>query len=312
MATGYVKLYRASLNDPLYLREPFTKWHAWCDLILLAYFAPSEFFVRGIKVKAKRGCVYKGVMELAERWQWSRGKVERFLLYLETDKRISIQKSNVINCIAITNYDRYQQNEPTNEPTNERTNEHLIRRDNKKTKELLFPDSQNCEVEGEDSDLLKKLLAEVTELKSRIDAQEAPKKKKAVNPLISRGREVFEKRYSDLFDGNAYYWQAKDAVAMDSLTKKIIHSRKQKGMSIEEDDVIDALGIFLMSIRDQWIVKNFSVTNINSKYNEIVAQAKAALTSMSNGNNQSSREAREMEAAAIIASLAKKEGCDDD
>ncbi len=314
-------MYRSSLNDPLYLKEPFTKWQAWCDLILLAYFAPADFFVRGIRVKAKRGCVYKGTLELAERWKWSRGKVERFLSYLVTDKRVSIQKSNVISCVSILNYEKYQQNESANETTNESTNrstnEHLIRiykEDNNNIKAV----SQNCDNGlGEDPmSLLHQLMGQMAELKERLDAQEQPEKKpskkKPVNPLITKGREIFEKRYSDLFDGGVYYWQAKDAAAMDSLTKKITHSRKQKGMSVEEEDVMNGLKAFLNSITDPWLIKNFSLTNINGKYNEIVAQAKAAVANnKSNGINKTNKEARAQDAASIIAGLAAKEGSDD-
>ena len=301
------------------MKEPFTKWQAWCDLILLAYFAPAEFFVRGIRVKAKRGCVYKGTLELAERWRWSRGKVERFLSYLVSDKRIGIQKSNVISCISITNYEKYQQNDTTNESANgtpnRSTNEHLIRIYKEDNNNINNPVSQNCD-DGLGSDqmqMLRKLMEEMTELKERLDAQEhsekKPSKKKPVNPLITKGREIFEKRYSDLFEGGVYYWQAKDAAAMDSLTKKITHSRKQKGMSVEEEDVLTGLKAFLNSITDPWLIKNFSVTNISSKYNEIVAQAKAAvIKGNSNGYNQSAKEARAQEAAEIIARLAAQEG----
>ena len=291
MATGYIKLYRSSLNDPLYLKEPFTKWQAWCDLILLAYFAPADFFVRGIRVKAKRGCVYKGTIELAERWKWSRGKVERFLSYLMSDKRVSIQKNNVISCISITNYDKYQQNDTTNNTTdrtsNETTNEHLIRR----TKEdnNIKAVSQNCDygLGKNQMEILNKLANQIAELRERMDGQEQSfeknvRKKKSTNPLITKGREIFEKRYADLFNGGVYYWQAKDAAAMDSLIKKITHSRKQKGMSVEEEDVLKGLKAFLGSIIDPWLIKNFSVTSINGKYNEIVAQARAALNTNRN------------------------------
>lgn len=308
------------MNDPLYLKEPFTKWQAWCDLILLAYFAPADFFVRGIKVKAKRGCVYKGVLELAERWKWSRGKVERFLSYLVSDKRIGIQKNNVISCISITNYEKYQQNETTNESANESTNgstnEHLIRR-TKEDSNNIKAVSQNCDYGfgKEQMDLLLNMQAQLAELKERIDSQdkqaEKKSKKKPVNPLITKGRELFESRYADLFEGGVYYWQAKDAAAMDALTKKIIHSRQQRGMSIVDDDVLKALTAFLNSITDPWLLKNFSVTSINGKYNEIVAQAKAAANNVSNGTNQSNKEARAKDAASIIARLAAQEGTDD-
>lgn len=272
---GYVKLYRSSLKDPLYLKEVFTKWQAWCDLILLAYHSPTDIFVRNVKVKAKRGNVYMSVWDLGERWRWSRGKVERFLKYLEKDGRVKVNPSNVVNSITILNYEKFQQNGRTNEPTNEYN---------------VKMDSQISEI-GES--LLKQVLVQMKELKERLDTpQSSPKtdkkssKKKETNPLIAKGRDVFEKRYSDLF-GDSYYWQAKDSVAMDALTKKIIYSRQQKGMSVEFEDVLKALGSLLESVRDEWILKNFSVTNVNSKYNEIVAQAKAALNHK--GNDKENR-----------------------
>ncbi len=105
----------------MYLMEPFTKWQAWCDLLLMAYYAPTDIFVRGVRIRAERGCVYMSAEKLAERWQWSRGKVNRFILYLISDGRIVQQKSNVINCISILNYDRYQQSGTTDDTADSTT-----------------------------------------------------------------------------------------------------------------------------------------------------------------------------------------------
>ena len=305
---GYVKLYRSSMKDPLYMNESFTKWQAWCDLILSAYYVPAEFFIRGIKVKTKRGCVYKGTLELADRWRWSRGKVDRFLNYLVNDKRISIQKNNVVSCISILNYDKFQQNGTTNDTTNKAANDtpnRSTQKKDKKEKNILFPESQN----DTGDDLLKKVIDELEELKERLDEQEKqkkPKKKekknKEPNPLITKGREVFESRYSDLFN-DSYYWQAKDAVAMESLTKKIIFSRTQKNMSVENEDVIKALESLLLSISDEWILKNFSVTNVNSKYNEIVAQARAIRKNNYGNNNTSNQQAARTAGEEALADL---------
>jgi hypothetical protein len=158
-------------------------------------------------------------------------------------------------------------------------------------------------------DLLLNMQAQLAALKERLDAQEKPaekkSKKKPVNPLITKGRELFESRYADLFEGGVYYWQAKDAAAMDALTKKIIHSRQQRGMSIGEDDVLKALTAFLNSISDQWILKNFSVTHINGKYNEIVAQAKANLN---NGKDRTEHQDKRRSAEVTAADAKDYEG----
>lgn len=45
-------------------------------------------------------------------------------------------------------------------------------------------------------------------------------------------------------------------------------------MDVAEESILYALQYLLSSIKEGWIFENFSVTNINSKFNEIVSQAK--------------------------------------
>lgn len=91
--------------------------------------------------------------------------------------------------------------------------------------------------------------------------------------LNSKARSLFEDHYKSVF-GEGYYWSAKDAGAMSQLLRKLEFQRTQKGMDNTEESVLYALRYLLSSIREGWIFENFSVTNINSKFNEIVAKAK--------------------------------------
>ena len=104
------------MDTPLYLSEPFTRMQAWIDLLLLANHKEGLFYVRGNKVVVGRGQIGTSSRTLANRWKWSRGKVERFLQYLEESGQIKPQKTNVITLISICNYDEYQNTEPQNEP----------------------------------------------------------------------------------------------------------------------------------------------------------------------------------------------------
>jgi len=113
---GWIKLHRKIMDNPLYLSEPFTRMQAWIDLLLLANHKEGFFYVRGNKVVVGRGQVGTSSRTLASRWQWSRGKVERFLKDLENDNQIEPQKNNVITLISICNYDDYQNTEPQTEP----------------------------------------------------------------------------------------------------------------------------------------------------------------------------------------------------
>lgn len=104
------------------------------------------------------------------------------------------------------------------------------------------------------------------------------KKKSEPKEINSKARFLFVEHFKKTFSTD-YYWASKDAGAMTQLLQKITFSRKQKEMPVDDDSMLYALEMLLSSIREGWIFENFSVTNINSKYNEIVSQAK-------NGNNR--------------------------
>ena len=99
----------------MYFSEPFTRTMAWFDLLLMANYKPSFIYVRGNRVNIGIGQIAMGLDKLAQRWRWSRGKVERFLNELEIDKQIVMQKSFVTTLISIVNYERYQQNSEADE-----------------------------------------------------------------------------------------------------------------------------------------------------------------------------------------------------
>lgn len=97
-----------------------------------------------------------------------------------------------------------------------------------------------------------------------------PPKGEGIN---KKARSLFEGYFRDIYS-DEYYWSAKDAGSMSQLIKKLTFSRKSKGMSVDDDSVLYALKVLLSSIKDGWIFDNFSVANINSKYNEIISQAR--------------------------------------
>ena len=96
--------------------------------------------------------------------------------------------------------------------------------------------------------------------------------KKAEPSLNAKARKVFEAHYKATFEQD-YYWSAKDAGNMSKLLDKLKYQRTQKGLTNEDNEVLDALSAFLGTIQDGWVFDNFSVANINSKFNELRAQA---------------------------------------
>ena len=116
MTEGWIRLYRRIEDNPSWLAEPFTRGQAWVDLLLMANHKPGHTRIRGIKVEVGRGQLASSEVVLANRWQWSRGKVRRFLSELEDEavQQIEQQKNNVTTLITIKNYGRYQGSDTAN------------------------------------------------------------------------------------------------------------------------------------------------------------------------------------------------------
>lgn len=127
------------------------------------------------------------------------------------------------------------------------------------------------------------------------------KVKKAGKKINKEARKIFEEHFKNTFS-DSYYWTAKDAGAMSQLLDKLTFSRKQKNLPVDDDSVLYALKVFLSSIKEGWIFENFSVTNINSKFNEIIAQIYS-----SNGKNRNFDKQRANETALQQLLSAKAE-----
>ena len=104
---------------------------------------------------------------------------------------------------------------------------------------------------------------------------------------------------------SSYYWSAKDAGNMSSLLKKLKFQREKKNLPIDDQGVLNALKYLLDSITDGWILENFSVTNINSKFNEIVSQIMAKKQEHGNTKHTDGAKAREQQTDREIMEYAR-------
>lgn len=124
---GWIRLHRKIMDNPFWLKEPFTPGQAWVDLLLLANHKAGIIWKRGIMIEVKRGQVGHSERTLAARWRWSRNRVKRFFRDLKTMQQIELetepQNKNVTALITIVNYDLYQGNDTTNDTTDGATKE---------------------------------------------------------------------------------------------------------------------------------------------------------------------------------------------
>ena len=108
---SWIKVFRNIENSWIWEEKPFSRGQAWIDLLLLAKFRDESFFNRrGNRVDGKRGHVYKSISSLADRWGWSRKKVDHFFNQLEADNMIKVSKKRASEetSIFIVNYSKYQ------------------------------------------------------------------------------------------------------------------------------------------------------------------------------------------------------------
>ena len=111
---------------------------------------------------------------------------------------------------------------------------------------------------------------ESTKDESKPKSKAKPKKEPT---LVTKAKNIFEP-YFEKKTGEKYYWKAADGAQMKRLLSQLRFSRQNKGLSVEDEDLLTTLQIFLDKITDNWMLSNLSVSNISSKYNELVAQAR--------------------------------------
>jgi len=110
MSIGYLKFYRQLIEHKVWFLDRFSRGQAWVDLIALASFADTYFFIGGYRVDVKRGQLAWSILKLSKRWWWDRDTVKRFLNFLDFEGMISYKCHNRTTLITIVNYEKWQNN----------------------------------------------------------------------------------------------------------------------------------------------------------------------------------------------------------
>lgn len=107
---------RAALDH--HLLQDAERFRAWFWLLLNAAWKPTRVRVKGQTVNLERGELSFSVRFLAEKWGWSKSKVDRFIADLRTESMIKTRSKSGTSAghkagqgqsiITICNYDKYQ------------------------------------------------------------------------------------------------------------------------------------------------------------------------------------------------------------
>jgi len=85
---GWISIHRQIWNNWTWQDKPFSKGQAWIDLLLLVNHEDNKIFIDGELMLVKRGQRVTSIRQLADRWGWSRHKVDDFLKY--SDKELDV------------------------------------------------------------------------------------------------------------------------------------------------------------------------------------------------------------------------------
>lgn len=121
---GWIKLDREITEHWLWKeKEPFDRRSAWIDLLLMANHKDFKTLYKGKLVERKRGEVNTSTRYLADRWRWSRGRVNRFLELLEADEMVTLNSTTDGTTITIENWGKWQDMPTANSTTDDTTHD---------------------------------------------------------------------------------------------------------------------------------------------------------------------------------------------
>lgn len=113
--TNYLPVSRQIFNHEFWTEErSFSRFEAWTDLLQTARFEEAETrkLIGNTVVKWGRGELVASLRYLAERWGWSKNKVDSFLKLLISEQMIAKRTANGTpnTVITICKYDVYNSN----------------------------------------------------------------------------------------------------------------------------------------------------------------------------------------------------------
>lgn len=107
---GFIKLSRCFFNNPLWMeKRAYSRAEAWIDLLQLARFdtKPEKIITKNNFIILNRGELRASQRYLSSRWNWSLGKVNRFLNVLEMERMVERRMEHLETVINLVKYNDY-------------------------------------------------------------------------------------------------------------------------------------------------------------------------------------------------------------
>lgn len=125
---GWVKLHRKIMENSILWEtsEPFDRRSAWMYLIMMANHEKKDIRIDNNVLTVKRGQHYTSIYKLADKWHWSRNRVDRYLGMLTEAGMLQTDRTPRGTLITIVNYEVLQGTWATDEATVEATDEATV------------------------------------------------------------------------------------------------------------------------------------------------------------------------------------------
>jgi len=109
MSKGWISVHRELQEHWLWKeKREFSKLEAWFDILLTVNHSEQKVMIKNTLFIVKRGDSIKSLDTWANRWNWNKSKVRRFLNLLQNDSMIVTKNEHKTTRITVCKYDSYQ------------------------------------------------------------------------------------------------------------------------------------------------------------------------------------------------------------
>lgn len=300
MHRGYIRVWRKIFDHKFWNENrELSRFEAWFWILSEARFDERETqqYIGNKVVRWGYAQIPASIRFLSEAWNWTPKKVRVFLSELKNDKSITIDNSQGINVITLCKFQLYNQevSQGTMKGTEEVIDNYLDN-NNLEDSEAWQGHSKGHSkgtVRAQQGHKTKNYNNrnnlnnntcenEFSRAEEEIERPKIEKKKKAApkEPLHSELKNFFLDYYLKIKNVE-YYFVGKDGKALNSIIAKI------RSMSPEKNDeiIIASFKKLISSIRQgDWLYDNFSLSKIDSQFNELVAKIRKSGNGNTAGN----------------------------
>ena len=166
--SGSVMITRDTLAHPFFRAETYTEREAWLWIIMQARWKSGQARAGDLTVDLQRGELAASVRFMAEAWQWTPARVQRYIERLKKVKMICVKTDTGISVVTVCNYDKFQTTEADTDtgPIQDR-----YRTDTKENKDVIKEEGKEGKREAKAS-RAKPSSANVLSILSRVASPE--------------------------------------------------------------------------------------------------------------------------------------------